>query len=152
MKKKISIILLSVLIIILIIIIVCLLVFIQKRSGGDCADYNLSDQAVSCSYNDNLCVCRKSNKKQKLCVLNDTITIANKTITLPTDLSTDEDNAYQFSILNQKFGAFRYPFTTNKTICFRSLSDTQNPQRLCIDETNRNAFISGPTKPSLLPL
>lgn len=141
-----------ILVIILFIIICILIIILYRQQHYDGSDYNLSDQAVSCSYDNKLCICRKSNKNQKLCFRDNTISILNKTITLPTDLSTDEDNCFHFSVFNEKIGAFRYPFTTNKTICLRSLSDTHNPQRLCIDETNRNAFISGPTKPSLLPL
>ena len=135
------------------------MVYLWVRHRNSLTDtFNLSQTAVACSDASKglYCLCKKGNESQKVCFQSVDATDPNQLqVTIPLlhfsktfsldSLSTNEDQGQTFHVLNQEYSAFQHPCVPN-TLCFRSLTDPTQPQRLCYEVSDHKSFISGPTQ------
>jgi hypothetical protein len=116
--------------------------------------FDLTEVSVPCSSGDVHCLCKKGNESQKICFQGTSSTDVKTTVptirfsqsfSLPS-LPTDENQPQRFHVLNVEYGAFRHPTLPDPTLCFRKISDPNDPLRLCFTPLNSTAFLTGPTK------
>ena len=148
--------LLSVTIALLVLGLLVLGYFLIKGPKTGSNAFDITKISVGCSdpkTPDIHCLCKKGNESQKICFQspdNNQVQVTvpllhfSQPFSLDT-LSTDEDQGQSFHLLNVQYSAFKNPWVPD-SLCFRSMSDPNNPQRLCYQPKDHTVFLSGPTK------
>jgi len=127
-------------------------------SQKDTSTLDIQKVAHSCSTESTPCLCSDTAlTKQPICFVHDpsqnTLTIRSGAISKEldlNDLSTDESKPRIFSVLNNQYAYFSYPFAEN-TVCIYNAS-VHTDQRFCYQYLDQVAFLTGPTIPSELKL
>lgn len=160
------------------IIIGCMVYLLKKitvfKDSSDCANYDITQEAFSCTKNpsqEGYCVCNKKTPSKKICYQydandpNPVVTlsfpsISTKVVLPPlNDLPTDDAYPYTAEVAHgYNLAAYRDPCDVQQNdvnshvLCIYNPEGLEGARRLCFNVQNQNVFIMGPVDNPQLPL